>query len=216
MSANGLIEKMVQVQLSQEKVDAINERLLEVIDAQLADARAQLDAAEAQIEAGRAEYNRQFKNFNKTVSNTVMQQYSGEVGNAVETVRKQAQALLDSVNQLIAVVQEPEIQQALIDVRDGLQRVMDKFNETGMKDIDSLIEIVAELREITDKLTTALQQLQERLNTETGTEGSTATITLSNMRLERLIISRCPFVTGSKLPGHMAIFIRPHPPCDKR
>ena len=185
VSANGLIEKMVQVQLSQEKVDAINERLLEVIDAQLADARAQLDAAEAQIEAGRAEYNRQFKNFNKTVSNTVMQQYSGEVGNAVETVRKQAQALLDSVNQLFAVVQEPEIQQALIDVRDGLQRVMDKFNETGMKDIDSLIEIVAELREITDKLTTALQQLQERLNTETGTEGSTATDLVDDLQVQQ-------------------------------
>ena len=185
VSANGLIEKMVQVQLSQEKVDAINERLLEVIDAQLADARAQLDAAEAQIEAGRAEYNRQFKNFTKTVSNTVMQQYSGEVGNAVETVRKQAQALLDSVNQLIAVVQEPEIQQALIDVRDGLQRVMDKFNETGMKDIDSLIEIVAELREITDKLTTALQQLQERLNTETGTEGSTATDLVDDLQVQQ-------------------------------
>ena len=185
VSANGLIEKMVQVQLSQEKVDAINERLLEVIDARLADARAQLDAAEAQIEAGRAEYNRQFKNFNKTVSNTVMQQYSGEVGNAVETVRKQAQALLDSVNQLIAVVQEPEIQQALIDVRDGLQRVMDKFNETGMKDIDSLIEIVAELRELTDKLTTALQQLQERLNTETGTEGSTATDLVDDLQVQQ-------------------------------
>ena len=185
VSANGLIEKMVQVQLSQEKVDAINERLLEVIDARLADARAQLDAAEAQIEAGRAEYNRQFKNFNKTVSNTVMQQYSGEVGNAVETVRKQAQALLDSVNQLIAVVQEPEIQQALIDVRDGLQRVMDKFNETGMKDIDSLIEVVAELREITDKLTTALQQLQERLNTETGTEGSTATDLVDDLQVQQ-------------------------------
>lgn len=185
VSANGLIEKMVQVQLSQEKVDAINERLLEVIDARLADARAQLDAAEAQIEVGRAEYNRQFKNFNKTVSNTVMQQYSGEVGNTVETVRKQAQALLDSVNQLIAVVQEPEIQQALIDVRDGLQRVMDKFNETGMKDIDSLIEIVAELREITDKLTTALQQLQERLNTETGTEGSTATDLVDDLQVQQ-------------------------------
>ena len=127
VSANGLIEKMVQVQLSQEKIDAINEKLLEVIDVQLADARKQLESAEAQIEAGRKEYDRQFKNYNKTVSDTVMQQFSGQVGEAVETVRKQAQALLDSVNQLIAVVQEPEIQQALIDVRDCLQRVMDKF-----------------------------------------------------------------------------------------
>lgn len=174
VSANGLIEKMVQVQLSQEKIDAINEKLLEVIDVQLADARKQLESAEAQIEAGRKEYNRQFKNYSNTVSDTMMQEMSGQVGDAIEVVRKQAQALLDSVNQLIAVVQEPEIQQALIDVRDGLQRVMDKFNETGMKDIDSLIEIVTELRDITDKLTGALQQLQQRLNTESGTEGSTA------------------------------------------
>ena len=185
VSANGLIEKMVQVQLSQEKIDAINEKLLEVIDVQLADARKQLESAEAQIEAGRKEYDRQFKNYNKTVSDTVMQKFSGQVGEAVETVRKQAQALLDSVNQLIAVVQEPEIQQALIDVRDGLQRVMDKFNETGMKDIDSLIEIVAELRDITDKLTGALQQLQQRLNTEAGTEGSTAADLADDLQVQQ-------------------------------
>ena len=43
VSTNGQIEKMVQVQLSQEKIDAINEKLLEVIDVQLADARKQLE-----------------------------------------------------------------------------------------------------------------------------------------------------------------------------
>lgn len=185
VSTNGLIEKMVQVQLSQEKIDAINEKLLEVIDVQLADARKQLESAEAQIEAGRKEYNRQFKNYSNTVSDTMMQEMSGQVGDAIEVVRKQAQALLDSVNQLIAVVQEPEIQQALIDVRDGLQRIMDKFNETGMKDIDSLIEIVAELRDITDKLTGALQQLQQRLNTESGTEGSTAADLADDLQVQQ-------------------------------
>ena len=185
VSTNGLIEKMVQVQLSQEKIDAINEKLLEVIDVQLADARKQLESAEAQIEAGRKEYNLQFKNYSNTVSDTMMQEMSGQVGDAIEVVRKQAQALLDSVNQLIAVVQEPEIQQALIDVRDGLQRVMDKFNETGMKDIDSLIEIVTELRDITDKLTGALQQLQQRLNTESGTEGSTAADLADDLQVQQ-------------------------------
>ena len=185
VSTNGLIEKMVQVQLSQEKIDAITEQLLEVIDVQLADARKQLESAEAQIEAGRKEYNRQFKNYSNTVSDTMMQEMSGQVGDAIEVVRKQAQALLDSVNQLIAVVQEPEIQQALIDVRDGLQRVMDKFNETGMKDIDSLIEIVTELRDITDKLTGALQQLQQRLNTESGTEGSTAADLADDLQVQQ-------------------------------
>ena len=83
VSTNGLIEKMVQVQLSQEKIDAINEKLLEVIDVQLADARKQLESAEAQIEAGRKEYNRQFKNYSNTVSDTMMQEMSGQVGDAI-------------------------------------------------------------------------------------------------------------------------------------
>lgn len=184
VSANGLVEKLVQVQLNQEKIDDINAQLLELIDAKLADARSQLDSAEAQIAAGRKEYEKQMKNFGNTVSNSVMGSMSVEVGNAVEVVRQQAQSLLESVNSLIAVVKEPEIQQALIEVRDGLQKVMDKFNETGMRDIDSLIDIVAELRTITDKLTTALQKLQERMNTETGTEGSTAEDLANEMQLQ--------------------------------
>ena len=169
VSANGLIEKMVQVQLNQDKIDEVNARLLELIDTQLADARAQLDDAEAQIAAGRAEYEQQLKNFGDTVSDTVMAQMGTEVADAVTVVRDQAQALLSSINQLIGVVNEPEIQQALIDVRDGLQRVVDQFNQTGMRDIDSLIEIVGELRDITDKLTAALQELQGRLGTSDGT-----------------------------------------------
>ena len=185
VSASGLVEKLVQVQLNQDKIDDINAKLLELIDAQLAAAREQLESAEAQITAGRKEYEKQLKNFGNTVSNSVMGQMSTEVGAAVENVRQQAQALLESVNALIAVVKEPEIQQALVEVRDGLQKVMDKFNETGMRDIDSLIEIVAELRTITDKLTTALQQLQERMNVETGSEGSTATDLVDEMQLQQ-------------------------------
>ena len=184
VSSSGLVEKLVQVQLNQEKINEINARLLELIDAKLADARAQLDSAEAQIAAGRREYEKQMKNFGNTVSNSVMGSMSVEVGNAVDVVRRQAQALLESVNSLIAVVKEPEVQQALIEVRDGLQKVVNKFNETGMRDIDSLIEIVSELRTITDKLTMALQKLQERVNTETGTEGSTAEDLANEMQLQ--------------------------------
>ena len=179
ISANGLVTRMVQVQLDQEKIDAINEKLLEVIDVQLADAKAQLDAAEAQIEAGRKEYE------TKLVSDTINSQYSGELQDSFMLVKKQAQALLESVNQLIAVVNEPEIQQALIDVRDGLQRVVDKFNETGMQDIDSLIEIVAELRDITDKLTTALQDLQQRLNAQGDTAGTTAGELVDDLQVQQ-------------------------------
>ena len=184
VSASGLVEQLVQVQLNQEKVDAINEKLMELIDTQLEVAHTQLEEAEAKIKAGRAEYDKQFKNFGNTVSNTVMGTLSSEVGSAVEVVRKQAEALLQSVNNLIAVVKEPEVQQALIEVQAGLQRVLDKFNSTGMRDIDSLIEIVSELRDITDKLSSALQTLQNRINTETGTQGEGAEDLVDELQLQ--------------------------------
>ena len=185
VSSSGLVEKLVQVQLNQDKIDEINAQLLDLIDTKLADARAQLDSAESQIAAGRAEYDRQMKNFGNTVSNTVLASMSTEVGNAVDVVRKQAQALMESVNQLIAVVKEPEIQQALIEVQQGLQKVLDKFDNTGMRDIDSLIEVVSELRDVTDKLTDALQKLQERVNAETGTEGSSAADLADELQLQQ-------------------------------
>ena len=185
VASSGLVEKLVQVQLNQNKIDDINEQLLELIDSKLAEAKDQLDTAESQIAAGRAEYDKQFRNFGSTVSNTVLASMSNEVSTAVDVVRKQAQALMESVNQLIAVVKEPEVQQALIEVQQGLQKVLDKFNNTGMRDIDSLIEVVTELREVTDKLTAALQQLQQRMNTETGTEGSGAADLADELQLQQ-------------------------------
>ncbi len=154
VSANGLIEKMVQVQLNQDKIDEVNGRLLELIDTQLADARAQLDAAEAQIAEGRAEYE---KTAEKLRQHRLRYGHGPDGYGGGRRRHRRARpgaGLLNSVNQLIGVVNEPEIQQALIDVRDGLQRVVDQFNQTRMRDIDSLIEIVGELRDITDKLTT--------------------------------------------------------------
>ena len=76
------------------------------------------------------------------------------------------------------------MQQALIEVQAGLQRVLDKFNNTGMRDIDSLIEIVSELRDITDKLSSALQTLQQRINTETGTQGEGAADLADELQLQ--------------------------------
>ena len=50
---------------------------------------------------------------------------------------------------------------------------------------------MAELRTITDELTTALQKLQERVNTETGAEGSTAEDLANQMRLQESLNEMC-------------------------
>ena len=161
LSSSGLVDKIVQVQLNQDKIDEVNVLLLEEVNTQLAAAKAQLDAAEAQVNDGRAQLEAAKASFGQTVSQTVMDKIAAAVGDATEEFRAQTQALLESIDNLIAVVQEPEIQQALIEVRQGLQQIMDRISATKVQTIDDLIEIVAETRVLTEKLTVALQKLQE-------------------------------------------------------
>ena len=90
VSSSGLVEQLVQVQLNQEKVDAINEKLMDLSTLSWK-WRTHSWRSRGQDQAGRAEYDKQFKNFGNTVSNTVMGSLSSEVGSAVEVVRKQAE-----------------------------------------------------------------------------------------------------------------------------
>ena len=174
ITSNGLVEQIIQVQLNQDKIDDVNVLLLEQVNVQLAAAKEQLDAAEAQVNDGRAQLEAAKATFGETVSQTVVDKIAAAVGDATEDFRNKAQALLHSVDNLIAVVNEPEIQQALIEVRQGMQQILDRISETKVQTLDDLIEIVAEARVLTDKLTAALQKLQERLDAEQGGTGSSA------------------------------------------
>ena len=52
VSTIGLVERTVEVTLDEEKIDALNDRLLALVSDRLAEARGQLDAGEAQIRDG--------------------------------------------------------------------------------------------------------------------------------------------------------------------
>lgn len=55
VSGTGLVEKSVEIRLSEEKIEAINTRVLASVDEELADARAELDDAKKKVEDGRTE-----------------------------------------------------------------------------------------------------------------------------------------------------------------
>lgn len=55
VSGTGLVEKSVEIRLSEEKIEAINTKVLASVDEELADAKAELDDAKKKVEDGRAE-----------------------------------------------------------------------------------------------------------------------------------------------------------------
>lgn len=53
--ATGLLEEQVKVSIDQSKIDALNDRILELVDSELADAKRELDQAKKEVSNGKAE-----------------------------------------------------------------------------------------------------------------------------------------------------------------
>ncbi len=184
ISSTGLVSEYVQVQLNQEKIDEVNVLLLEHVNSQLAIAREQLDAAQAQLDAGKAQLEQARSTFGETFASGVVDQMAAMVGDATEDIRAKTQALMDAIDNLIAFVNEPEIQDALVGVREGLGQIMDEISTTGLRTIDDLIDVVSRIRDLTDELTVALQKLQARLDEQAGATGETAGDLLDTLHIQ--------------------------------
>lgn len=63
VTGSGLLEQSVQVSISQDKIDALNKRILTAVDSELAEAEEKLDEAEASIQSGYGQINQQEKQF---------------------------------------------------------------------------------------------------------------------------------------------------------
>lgn len=96
----GLVEKTLQIELNQEKIDVLNARILAQTESQLADAKAQLDAAQAQVDAAQAALETQESSFGKTVSSQVMKQLRSPALSAAESLKQETDALLSSLQTL--------------------------------------------------------------------------------------------------------------------
>ncbi len=146
ISTTGLISQYIQVQLNEEKIDALNVLLLEQVDTQLALAKEQLDAAAAQLADGRAQLQQAIDTFGNVFASGVVERVAGMVSDATEEIRGKVQTLMNA--------------------------------------IDNLIDVVSKIRDLTDELTVALQQLQQRLDQETGGDGSTAGDLMDTLQIQ--------------------------------
>lgn len=91
VSGTGLVEKSVEIRLNEEKIEAINTRVLASVDEELADARAELNDAQKKVEDGRAELES-----GKTALENQQNDTAAELANAsaqLDSAIAQAQAL---------------------------------------------------------------------------------------------------------------------------
>lgn len=149
VTATGVLEESIQVTMDQEKIDALNQKLLDAIDAQFEEAQQQLDDASEEIESGKEELEKgketlsdQISAAQNEVENGKLQIYAGESElNMNLELMTQAKSILE---QAIPVLQQlyddgVAVQQQI----EALQTLMGASDTTDVP-TDQLAELVTE------------------------------------------------------------------------
>lgn len=132
VSTTGVLEESVQVTMNQEKIDALNEEILEKIDEQFVEAQEELDDASEEIESGKNKLNsgkKELENQLSTAQNEIdngkLQVYVGEsemrtnltmMLQMKEILEKAIPVLQTAYDEGMAIQQQIEALQALVQI----------------------------------------------------------------------------------------------------
>jgi multidrug efflux pump subunit AcrB len=99
----GLVDRSVQVELNRDKIDSLNDRVLEQTNSALRDAKAELDSAKAQVEAGQKQLQEKEAQFGKKAAEGIFGQIDasalqGQLVGAADALEDQLATLASSLD----------------------------------------------------------------------------------------------------------------------
>lgn len=177
VSETGLIEKMVEVRLNQEKIDKLNEKIKDKAQEALDDAQQQLDDAKQQLEDGQSEIDKSKNEMINGQAELDKAKQELENGQAelekqqTETYNQLAQASL-ALDQLASYqtqlvtqqAHETVLKEALKKVEEGLKELPAPYNEMKLSDIDSTVSNLENTLNTAKNTETTLDSLIEMAN----------------------------------------------------
>lgn len=154
----GAIDKSIQVELNQNKIDKINDRVLGKANTALADARKQLDDAEAQVQSGQDALEAQEKSFGETVASSIFDQIKGQIPAVSASLNTQLQAAAGQLTRLMESVDEltPQAEDTLSGAREKLSQA-----EQGVADAEAFLKKVQQAMEQAAKKAAETQKTVE-------------------------------------------------------
>ena len=130
----GLLERQLTITLNQEKIDALNDRILKAVDEELAAAEEKLAEGEAQLAAAREEYEKAREEQTKQLADSSA---------ALTQGREQLQAGLDAARQTIAEIQGkyPELEAK----HQELQAAIEQMTAAGQQPTEEMLTSLAQV-----------------------------------------------------------------------
>lgn len=141
VEAMGLVENQLTITLNQEKIDALNDKILKSIDEELYDAQQALDDAQQQLDSGKQELEDQTQKQNQALMDAEQQLDSGK-----EQINSGINALTATEGELTQQKQDLETQkqqtEALIEAAKALEEINQGIAglEAGIQELDGQIQ----------------------------------------------------------------------------
>ena len=123
ISTIGLVEKSIQVELNQEKIDELNDRILKEIDASLSEAQETIDEAAEALDKAQSDLEDAQSNFGSMVSSAIFSQIDDQSAVVAENLKSGINTLSVSLNQLS-------------DILDEMEKSQDKTLDEAKKSVD--------------------------------------------------------------------------------
>ncbi len=162
VTAVGLVEKSVQIDLNRQKIAALNDLILEKANSALAEARQKLDDAQAQVDEGQAELERQQAQFGSMLAGGIFRQLDAparELGSKVRGgVNELVQQMTMLQTQMGAAAGQTDgevdlLEEATARIGDALTYLQDNL-EGGQElidDVEALVDDAMRLQEETER-----------------------------------------------------------------
>ncbi|MBR2562819.1 MAG: efflux RND transporter permease subunit, partial [Eubacterium sp.] len=162
----GLVEKSVQVELNQQKIDDLNNRILEETNLALTDAREQLDKAQEEVDNAQAMLDEQKAAFGSNLSGVVFNQVDSLVINAANNLINQSNALIDQLNALNNAAYEAaqngtDSSTAIADAQNNLNILQQQLADAEAQ-ATAIEQQQAESQSLLDQLNAQLAQIQSQ------------------------------------------------------
>lgn len=157
VNSTGLVEEKIKIQLNQEKIDSINNKVLASVDEKLAEGKAQLDDAKNQLESGKNKLETQGK------------EQTAQLAEASATLESGKTQLIEAINSLLLAQNDLENQKADIEQKKNL---LDKFLEAQQ---GVGIEISEKEQELLNELTSGLEAINSGISEITTKKGELET-----------------------------------------
>ncbi len=168
VSALGLVEKSIQVELDKEKIDALNAKLLETVNEKLASAAAELEKAEKEVANGKKELDKAQKSFGATMADAIFGQLESGVKDAASKIKAEVDTLLEQTQKLRGEITDGEVGKSLDTIIDNLKNISDRLAKENLT-VEDLMEISGSLRVIAENLSSLLENLENSESAETAT-----------------------------------------------